>query len=67
MASTVNVLAIVKETDRYVFLYDETSAELLLRTLVRFAADDELSFSWHDAAVLSQKVRRLQHEHRHEC
>ena len=28
-----------------------------LRTLGRFASNPELSFTWYDAAVLSQKVR----------
>jgi hypothetical protein len=30
----------------------------------RYAADAELSFTWYDAAVLSQKVRRLRDEQR---
>ena len=60
MSSSVNVLALVKDGERFVFLYDETSIATLLQTLGRYAADPELSFSWYDAAVLSQKVRRLQ-------
>ena len=60
MSSSVNVLALVKDGERFVFLYDETSVSALLQTLGRYAADPELSFSWYDAAVLSQKVRRLQ-------
>lgn len=58
----VNVLALVKEDERYVFLYDDESAATLLQTFGRYAADKEMSFSWYDAAVLSQKVRRLQRE-----
>jgi len=60
MPSSVNVLALVKDGERYVFLYDEKSVSALLQTLGRYAADPELNFSWYDAAVLSQKVRRLQ-------
>jgi hypothetical protein len=30
----------------------------MLRTFGRYASDPELSFSWYDAAVLSQKLRR---------
>jgi hypothetical protein len=60
MHSSVNVLALVKDGERYVFLYDEASIPTLLQTLGRYAADPELSFSWYDAAVLSQKVRKLQ-------
>jgi hypothetical protein len=58
----VNVLALVKEGERYVFLYDDDSSATLLQTFGRFAAEKDLSFSWYDAAVLSQKVRRLQKE-----
>jgi hypothetical protein len=59
MDRRVNVLALVKDGERYVFLYDDRSLPQLLQTLGRHAADPELSFSWYDAAVLSQKVRRL--------
>ena len=58
MARGVNVLALLKNGERYVFLYDDQSAETLLQTLGRYAADPELSFSWYDAAVLSQHVRQ---------
>ncbi|HVJ67045.1 MAG TPA: hypothetical protein VM510_03615 [Caulifigura sp.] len=60
MQRQVNVLALLKDGERYVFLYDDKSLPQLLQTLGRYAADPELSFSWYDAAVLSQKVRRLQ-------
>jgi hypothetical protein len=62
MQRGINVLALVKEGERYVFLYDDESASQLLQTLGRYAADPELSFSWYDAAVLSQRVRHLQRE-----
>ena len=58
MRRSVNVLALVKDSERYVFLYDEQSPNELLQTLGRFAADEELSFTWYDAAILSQKVRQ---------
>lgn len=62
MQTSMNVLALVKDSERYVFLYDEESTATLLQTLGRFAADKEMSFTWYDAAVLSQKVRRLREE-----
>ncbi len=62
MSQGVNVLALVKDSERYIFLYDEDSAEELLQTLGRYASDKELSFTWYDAAVLSQRVRRLRRE-----
>ncbi len=58
----MNVLALVKNSERYVFLYDDNSTESILQKLGEYAADQDLSFSWYDAAVLSQKVRRLKEE-----
>lgn len=62
MARAVNVLAIVKDTQRYVFLFDDASYDELLRQLGEAAADEELNFSWYDAALLSQRVRRMREE-----
>ncbi len=53
----INVLALVKGRERYIFLFDDSQRAEALRTLGRFASNVELSFSWYDAAVLSQKVR----------
>src|SRR5262249_43722144 len=58
----INVLALLKGEERYIFLYDDRSAEQILQTLGSYAADPELSFSWYDAAVLSQRVRQLRAE-----
>ena len=58
----MNVLALVKESERYVFLYDDSSPQALLEQLGKQAADAELNFTWYDAAILSQKVRRIQQE-----
>ncbi len=54
----INVLALVKGRERYVFLYDDESRAETLRTLGRYASNPELSFTWYDAAVLSQKIRQ---------
>ncbi len=62
MERGINVIALVKDGERFVFLYDDDSSAQLLQTLGRYAADPELNFSWYDAAVLSQKVRRLQQD-----
>ena len=51
MAGEVSIVAIVKDEERYVFMYDDDS---------RAASDPELSFTWYDAAVLSQKIRKTQ-------
>ncbi len=58
----INVLALVKGEERYVFLYDDSSRAETLRTLGRFASNPDLSMTWYDAAVLSQKVRQGEEE-----
>ena len=58
MGQDINVLALVKGSERYVFLYDDSSRAETLRTLGRYASNPELSFTWYDAAVLSQKIRQ---------
>jgi hypothetical protein len=62
----INVLALVKGEERYIFLYDDEHRSETLRTLGRFASHPELSFSWYDAAVLSQRIRQTAHEQRAE-
>lgn len=62
MQHGMNVLALVKDDERYIFLYDDDSSKALLQTLGRYASDTDLSFSWYDAAILSQKVRRLKEQ-----
>ncbi len=57
VSQDINVLALVKGNERYIFLYDDASRADALRTLGRYASNPELSFTWYDAAVLSQKIR----------
>ncbi len=58
MSQDINVLALVKGEERYIFLYDDENRAETLRMLGRYASNPELSFTWYDAAVLSQKIRR---------
>ena len=58
MSQEINVLALVKGEERYIFLFDDKNRAETLRTLGRYASDSELSFTWYDAAVLSQKIRQ---------
>lgn len=58
MAPDTNILALVRGSERYVFLYDDASRAETLRVLGRFAGNPELSFTWYDAAVLSQRIRQ---------
>ena len=58
----INVVALVKGEERYIFLFNDGQKSETLRTLGRYASDSKLSFSWYDAAVLSQKVRGISAE-----
>ena len=58
----MNVLAIVKESEKYIFLYDDFSSIECLRELGKYASDPELSFTWYDAAILSQRIRKIKKE-----
>ena len=60
----INVLALVKGAERYIFLFDDDNRAEALRTLGRYASNPDLSFTWYDAAVMAQRVRRLRTEHR---
>ena len=62
MQREVNVLALVKSGERFVFLYDSESVDTLLEQLGQQAADPDLSFTWYDAAVLSQRVRKMREQ-----
>lgn len=61
-SKTMNVMALVRECgERYIFLFDDTegSHSAIFNQLGKFAADPELSFSWHEAAILAQKAKHL--------
>ena len=47
----------VRGKERYVFLYHLTGVHQVYVQLGRFAANPELSFTWFDAAVISNKIR----------
>ncbi len=58
MTKEINVLALVKGEERYVFLFDDDNRVETLRQIGRYAANPDLSFTWYDAAVMSQKIRQ---------
>jgi hypothetical protein len=56
VARELNVLALVKGSERYVFVYDDVSHEELVDAFRDHAADPRLSFSWFDAAIMTEKA-----------
>ncbi len=59
MNGEINVVALVRGEEQYIFMFDNANRTETLRMLGRYAADPELSMTWYDAAVLSQKVREM--------
>lgn len=57
MDKEINVLALVKGDEKFIFMFDDANRDQTLRQLARFAANPELDFSWYDAAMLSRKIR----------
>ena len=60
MRRELNVLALLKGHERYVFVYDDASHEDLLDAFRQYASNPDLSFTWFDAAVLTDKARQQQ-------
>ncbi len=63
-AGDINVLALIKGNERYVFMFDDCQRDEVCHRFGRFASDETLSFTWYDAAVLSQKVRQSANRNR---
>ena len=54
----LNVLALLKGAERFVFVYDDDSREQVLDAIRDHAADPQVSLNWFDAAVLTDRARR---------
>lgn len=55
--SDTNITALVKGNERYIYVYRDDQRADVLRAFGRHATNPELSFSWMDACVMSQRVR----------
>ncbi len=56
MAREFNVLALIKDEERFVYVYDDESRPALLEFFRQQAADESVSLNWFDAAVLTKKA-----------
>lgn len=54
----LNVLALFKGDERFIFVYDDESRDPLIDELRHKAADPAVALNWFDAAVLTERVRR---------
>ncbi len=57
MRRELNVLALLKGPERYVYVYDDESRDYLVDVFRDQAADPQLSLSWLDVGVLTTKAR----------
>lgn len=57
MTCELNVLALFKGTERFIFVYDDASREALIAEIRNKAADPRVPINWFDAAVLTERVR----------
>jgi hypothetical protein len=53
----LNVLALFKGDERFIFVYDDDSRGALIDDLRHKAADPGVALNWFDAAVLTERVR----------
>lgn len=60
MPRELNVLALVKGQERYIFVYDDESRDRLIDAFRDQAASPRLSLTWLDALVLTRKAREQQ-------
>ncbi len=58
MTQDLNVLALFKGGERFVFVFDDASRDELLTVIRNAAADPAVSLNWFDAAVLTERARQ---------
>lgn len=57
LANELNVLALVKGAEHYIFVYDDEGRSDLIDNFRDLAADPGVNLSWFDAMVLTTKAR----------
>ena len=57
----LRLMFLLRGPERYILLFDDEVARAdALLTLRRWASNPELSFTWYDAAMLSERIRSAQ-------
>ena len=57
MSRELNVLALFKGDERFIFVYDDGSRAALIDDLRQKAADPSVVLNWFDAAVLMERIK----------
>ena len=53
----IHVAAVVKDDNKYIFMFDDQHYIELLRTIGRFSCNPELNFSYREALALLRQIR----------
>jgi len=54
----LNVLALIKGSERFIYVYDDDSRDDVLTAVRDAAADPAVSLNWFDAAVLTERAKQ---------
>ncbi|MFO0824117.1 MAG: hypothetical protein U0792_13555 [Gemmataceae bacterium] len=57
MTRELNILALIKGEERYIFVYDDESRDALINDIRDKAANPGNRINWFDAAVLTERIR----------
>jgi hypothetical protein len=55
----VNVIMVVKSTQRFIFVFDDESFEQAVNVAVEYAQDPDLDFDWNDAAQTIETMKKV--------
>lgn len=58
MTQELNVLALFKGNERFIYVYDDESRDELIDTIRDAAASPQTPINWFDAAVLTDRARQ---------
>lgn len=58
MTQDLNVLALFKGAERFIFVFDDDSRDELLAVIRNAAADPSVALNWFDAAVLTERAKQ---------
>ena len=62
MTHDLNVLALMKGSERFIFVFDDNSRDEILQAIRDRAACPRSTLSWADAAILTDRLRQQQAE-----
>ena len=62
MNASINVVTHYKVTERFVFRFDDANRSQILKEVAHLAANPQIDFTWFDAALVSNKIRKGHYE-----